>query len=65
MDAASADRRVAVVMITHNRCEEVRRSLEYLSRLTEQPQIVLVDSSSTDGTAFAVAQQFPQIEVLD
>lgn len=65
MRAADADRRVAVVMITHNRCEEVLRSLEHLTRLPERPQIVLVDNGSTDGTAFAVAQQYPQVAVID
>jgi len=65
MDAALADQRVAVVMITHNRCEEVLRSLGQLTRLPERPRIVMVDNGSTDGTASAVAQQFPQVEVLD
>ncbi len=64
MEAAYADLRVAVVMITHNRCAEVLRSLGYLTRLPEQPRIVLVDNGSTDGTAEAVARQFPQVEVL-
>jgi N-acetylglucosaminyl-diphospho-decaprenol L-rhamnosyltransferase len=65
MEAANADPRVAAVMITYNRCAEVLRSLEHLTRLPEQPRIVLVDNGSTDGTADAVRRQFPQIEVLD
>src|SRR3954453_693586 len=65
MEAADADPRVAAVMITYNRCAEVLRSLEHLTRLPEQPRIVLVDNGSTDGTADAVRRQFPQIEVLD
>ena len=65
MQAADADPRVAVVMITHNRCAEVLRSLGYLIRLPEQPRIVLVDNGSTDGTADGVAQQFPHVEILD
>jgi GT2 family glycosyltransferase len=60
-----ADPRVAVVMITHNRCEEVLRSLGHLTCLPEQPPILLVDNGSTDGTAALVARRFPQIDVLD
>src|SRR6266511_3829913 len=65
MDAASTDRRIAVVMITHNRRAEVLRSLRHFSSMPEQPRIVLVDNGSTDDTASAVARQFPQVEILD
>jgi GT2 family glycosyltransferase len=58
------DPRVAVVMITHNRREEVLRSLGHLTHLPEHPRIVLVDNASTDGTAAAVGARFPQVEVL-
>jgi GT2 family glycosyltransferase len=58
------DPRVAVVMITYNRQEEVLASLERLTRLPERPPILLVDNGSTDGTAEAVAARFPQVEVL-
>jgi GT2 family glycosyltransferase len=59
------DPRIAVVMITHNRCDEVLRSLAYLTRLPQQPPILLVDNGSADGTAAVVARRFPQIDVLD
>jgi GT2 family glycosyltransferase len=65
MSTPGADRRVAVVMITHNRCEEVLRSLEHLTSLPEQPPIVLVDNGSKDGTAAAVARRFPHVEIVD
>ena len=58
------DRRVAVVVITRNRREELLRSLGHLTRLPEQPAIVLVDNASTDGTTLAVARQFPSITIL-
>lgn len=64
MEAVDADPRVAAVVITHNRCAEVLRSLGHLARLPEQPHIVLVDNGSTDGAAAAVARHFPQVEVL-
>lgn len=56
---------VAVVTITHNRRDEVLRSLGHLTALPERPPIVLVDNGSTDGTAAAVARQFPRVEVID
>lgn len=59
------DPRVAIVMITHNRKENVMESLDQLTRLAERPRIVVVDNGSTDGTAKAVAERFPQVEVLD
>jgi GT2 family glycosyltransferase len=61
---SESDPRIAVVMLTHNRREEVRASLDRLTRLPERPRIVVVDNASMDGTAGAVARRFPQVEVL-
>jgi GT2 family glycosyltransferase len=57
--------RVAVVMITHNRCEEVLRSLDHLTALPERPHIVVVDNGSSDGTAAAIGRRFPQVEIVE
>jgi GT2 family glycosyltransferase len=65
MMSDSVDGRVTVVMITYNRREEVLHSLTQLTRLPEQPRIVLVDNGSTDGTTLAVALKFPQVMILD
>lgn len=59
-----ADDRVAVVIITHNRRDEVLTSLAHLTRLPEKPPIVLVDNASVDGTSEAVAERFPSVEVV-
>jgi GT2 family glycosyltransferase len=59
-----ADARIAVVMITHNRRDEVLASLDHLTRLPERPSILVVDNGSSDGTAEAVARRFPQVNVL-
>src|SRR5262245_54654609 len=56
--------RVAVVMITHNRREEVLRSLGHLTRLPACRRVVVVDNGSTDGTAGEVARHYPGVEVL-
>lgn len=65
MEDGFGDSRVAVVMITHNRVREVLKSLDELVRLPERPRIVVVDNGSDDGTSAAVAERFPQVEVLD
>jgi GT2 family glycosyltransferase len=61
---SEGDPRIAVVMITHNRRDEVLASLEWLTRLPERPRIVVVDNASVDGTDDAVAKRFPHVEVL-
>jgi GT2 family glycosyltransferase len=58
---ANGDARIAVVMITHNRRQEVLTSLGHLTRLPERPPIILVDNGSTDGTLAAVTERFPQV----
>src|SRR5215472_7156131 len=58
------DSRVAVVMITHNRREDVLRSLQRLTCLPERPRIVVVDNDSADSTTEAVAHRFPHVEVV-
>jgi len=65
MKTESVDARVTVVMITHNRRSEVLHSLAQLTRLPEQPRIVLVDNGSTDGAALAVALKFPRVTILE
>ena len=59
---ASGDPRVTAVMITHNRRDEVLRSLGKLDEIPEKPRIILVDNASTDGTCQAVARQFPGVK---
>lgn len=59
-----ADRRIAVVMITHNRRQEALASLERLSRLDERPQIVVVDNGSSDGSSEAIAEAFPEVQLV-
>lgn len=56
---ASGDPRIAVVVITHQRRDEVLVALERLRDAPEQPAVVVVDNGSDDGTAEAVAAQHP------
>ena len=58
------DSRVSVVVITWQRREEALACVARLRRLPEQPHVVLVDNGSTDGTADAVREQHPDVEVV-
>jgi len=60
----SADPRVAVVVITHQRRDELLLALRRLLDLPERPHVVVVDNGSTDGTAEAVRERFPAVELI-
>ena len=58
------DHRIGVVVITHNRRAEALACVERLLALPERPHVVLVDNGSADGTAAAVADRYPAVEVV-
>ena len=58
------ERRVGVVVITHNRCPELMRTLERLRTLPEEPHVVVVDNASVDGTADAVRTNHPWVHLI-
>jgi GT2 family glycosyltransferase len=58
------DPRVAVVVITHQRRDELLLALTRLRQLPEKPHVVVVDNGSTDGTADAVRAQHPWVELI-
>jgi GT2 family glycosyltransferase len=62
--APGPDPRVAVVVITHQRRDELLRSLALLRELPERPHVVVVDNGSTDGTADAVRARHPEVELI-
>ncbi|MDI6102062.1 glycosyltransferase [Actinoplanes sp. NEAU-A12] len=55
---------MSVVVITWQRREEALACVRRLRRLPERPHVVLVDNGSTDGTADAVRERHPDIEVV-
>ena len=59
-----ADARVGVVVLTHNRAQEVAGTLERLCALPECPRIVVVDNASTDGTPDLLRHRFPDLVCL-
>ncbi|WP_374023797.1 glycosyltransferase family 2 protein [Mycobacterium sp. HNNTM2301] len=58
------DERVSVVVITHNRCEELERTLRRLAALPERPRVIVVDNASTDGTGDMVRSCHPGVTLL-
>lgn len=58
------DRRVAVVVITHQRRDELLHTLGRLATLPEAPHVVVVDNGSTDGTADAVRAARPEVDLV-
>lgn len=57
-------KRLAVVMLTCNRRDEVLRSLARLHAESALPPVYLVDNASGDGTADAVEERFPAVHVI-
>jgi N-acetylglucosaminyl-diphospho-decaprenol L-rhamnosyltransferase len=62
--SGTADARVDVVVITHNRRDELARTLTNLALLPEAPRVVVVDNGSTDGTAELVRAEFPDVVLV-
>ncbi|KUH40775.1 glycosyl transferase [Streptomyces kanasensis] len=60
----SPDARTTVIVITHNRRDQLLRSLDRLAALPEEPPVIVVDNASTDGTPDAVAAHHPGTTVL-
>jgi GT2 family glycosyltransferase len=56
--------RVAVVVITHQRRDELLLALHRLRAMPERPHVVVVDNGSTDGTSDAVRSRFPEVELV-
>ncbi|WP_336159561.1 glycosyltransferase family 2 protein [Amycolatopsis sp. VC5-11] len=56
--------RTSVVVITHNRREQLRETLRHLVTLPERPPILVVDNASADGTADLVARDFPELRLI-
>jgi GT2 family glycosyltransferase len=56
--------RVAVVIATRDRLTSLRMTLERLAALPEQPQVVVVDNASGDGTVAAIRADHPNVAVV-
>jgi GT2 family glycosyltransferase len=58
------DRRATVVVITHNRRQELLRTLDCLACLPERPRVIVVDNASSDGTPLAVVRAHPAVRLI-
>ncbi len=58
------DERVSVVVITHNRCQELDRTLRRLAKLPERPAVVVVDNASADDTVTVVRSRHPDVTLF-
>ncbi|MCS0638454.1 glycosyltransferase [Streptomyces sp. LP05-1] len=56
--------RTTVVVITHNRRDELLHTLDRLAELPERPPVIVTDNASTDGTATAVTRLHPEVTLL-
>ena len=56
--------RVTGAVITHNRRDELRRTLGKLSDLPERIGLTVVDNASRDGTAEMVRAEFPAVDLV-
>ncbi|GAA0531108.1 glycosyl transferase [Saccharopolyspora subtropica] len=53
-----------MVVMTHNRCAEVLRTLEHMTALPDGAPVIVVDNGSADGTADAIRRRFPHVRLL-
>jgi GT2 family glycosyltransferase len=60
----SGEGRIGVVVLTHDRREDLMRTLERMRALPSPPRLVVVDNASRDGTSAALAARFPDVEVV-
>ena len=56
--------RTTVVVVTRDRREGLLQTLDRLVALPDEPPVVVVDNASTDGTADAVRERHPGVEVV-
>jgi GT2 family glycosyltransferase len=59
---------VTIVFLVYNRREELRKSLEEMTRHSDYPaeltDIIVVDNASEDGAAEMVRDEFPDVELI-
>jgi GT2 family glycosyltransferase len=56
--------RISVVIITRNRREQLRETLDHMTSLAEDAPIFVADNGSGDGSADMVAREFPGVRLF-
>jgi GT2 family glycosyltransferase len=64
VNAVPGDERFTVVVMTRDRRGQLLSTLDRMTALPERPGIIVADNGSTDGSADAVAERFPQVTLL-
>lgn len=65
MKNPSVATRIAVVVLTHNRVDELIGTLERLLALPEKPSIYVADNASSDNTVALVRERFPMVCMIE
>jgi GT2 family glycosyltransferase len=58
------EHRASVVVLTHNRRDQLLQTLQRLRALPERPPVIVVDNASSDGTAHAVRTQHAGVTLV-
>ncbi|MET8849494.1 glycosyltransferase [Amycolatopsis sp. NPDC004625] len=56
--------RISVVIITRNRREQLRETLDHMTSLPDAAPIFVADNGSGDGTADVIAREFPGVRLV-
>ena len=63
-DSGVIEQRVTIIVITHDRREELARTLKRLAALPNGPWVIVVDNGSGDGTAEFVRREHPEMTLI-
>jgi GT2 family glycosyltransferase len=65
MTSASSEELLVVIVLSHNKRTQTLRCLESVGRLRYRPlEVLVVDNASSDGSAEAVATEYPHAHLL-
>jgi len=65
MQSTSLASRISVVVLTHNRADELTVTLKHLLELPEKPPIFVADNASADNTVTLVTTRFANVRVIE
>jgi GT2 family glycosyltransferase len=57
--------RLSAVILTHNRAQELMRTLARMDALPERPSLIVVDNASSDNTVALVKARFPHVTLIE
>jgi GT2 family glycosyltransferase len=63
-DVPTDNVRLSIVVLTHNRADEVLETLARLAALPDRARIVVVDNASSDATVTRIGEAFPFVDLV-